>query len=300
MKIVCAAICKNEEHNVLSLIDNLHEYGVHDFYVIDTGSTDNTIALLKSTKKIFVKVKQIQIEPFDFSAAKNSVMDILPNDADFVLHLDFDERIKNWPSLMIKGHGYSCLRKEVLYDMISTHMLRLTPRLGWNWTHPIHECIIANFPVRYDPNFVIEHHQKPNKDCYENLTEYWYKFDSQRLYPHRLTDLVHNKLYNEYVELFELHGTWNLTGQAEWRVVKNYILSCLAIQHRPKLEYISKLENYPSTSTFYYLSLAYYLIDDRKMSLFWKSRALNNDVNRENQILYYNKNIESLVNKYIS
>ncbi len=295
MKIVCAAICKNEEHNVQGLIENLHQHGIQELCVTDTGSTDRTLELLRDNTLIRVNIKQIAIEPFNFSAAKNTLIELIPADADFVLHLDFDERLQSLPSELDPKMGYSCNRHEKLYNMISCDMPRLTPRSGWWWQHAIHEVLVPEFSIKYAPEFVIEHWQRPGKDCYESLTEYWFPHDPQRLYPHRLTDLIHNQRYQEYIQLFEQYGAWDLTELNLWRAVKNYVISCFYCMKSPRPDFVRLLEKFSSSSNCYYLALAYLTMNDLERAMHIYRIGEHSEFDSDNEKIYYNQNIKTII-----
>ena len=86
MKIVVYAICKNEEKFVNRWVDSMQE--ADEIYVLDTGSTDNTVKLLK---KRGVKVKSKVIKPWRFDVARNESLKMLPKDADICACIDLDE-----------------------------------------------------------------------------------------------------------------------------------------------------------------------------------------------------------------
>lgn len=83
---VCAAlIVKDEERHIANCISSLYN-AVDEIIVVDTGSTDGTIALLKT----FKKVKIIHFEWCDdFSAARNAAFPYIKSD--WVFWVDADE-----------------------------------------------------------------------------------------------------------------------------------------------------------------------------------------------------------------
>ena len=70
MKICVYAICKNEEKNIPLWQESMSE--ADDIYVLDTGSTDNSVKLLKS---LGVHVKKEIINPFRFDVARNKSLE---------------------------------------------------------------------------------------------------------------------------------------------------------------------------------------------------------------------------------
>ena len=89
MKKICVyAISKNEEKFVDRFMDAIGEEC--PVYVLDTGSTDNTVEMLKKrgafvTKKI--------INPWRFDVARNESLKLIPDDVDICICLDLDEVI---------------------------------------------------------------------------------------------------------------------------------------------------------------------------------------------------------------
>jgi glycosyltransferase involved in cell wall biosynthesis len=292
MKIICVAICKNEEGNIPAFLENLSSFGITELCVVDTGSTDRSIQLFKDSKEVKVNLKHVVIEPFSFADARNNLIDMIPPDADFTLHLDLDERIKSMPTDLEKGMGYSGDREEVLYGMVSKGMHRLTPPAGWKWQYPIHEHMYPEFYVAYKDDFIISHYQKPDKDCYESLTELYFDSDPKRLYFYRLTDLIHNSKCKEFAELFKKYGTWELNGQQRWLAVKNYQMSLLNIGRKADPEFFNILIEANSSSSWYYLFLCYDSINEYDTARVYFNEAENNKFPEENETKFFNSNIK--------
>ena len=85
-KIVVYAISKNEEKFVNRWVESMSE--ADDIYVLDTGSTDKTVSLLKD---LGVHVKQETISPWRFDVARNMSLDMIPDDVDICVCTDLDE-----------------------------------------------------------------------------------------------------------------------------------------------------------------------------------------------------------------
>src|SRR5574344_951419 len=86
MKIAVYAISKNEENFVDRWYQSMRE--ADNIYVLDTGSTDNTVNFLKD-KGVIVKEKIIN--PWRFDVARNESMNMIPNDVDICVCTDLDE-----------------------------------------------------------------------------------------------------------------------------------------------------------------------------------------------------------------
>ena len=85
-KICVYAISKNEEKFVKRWYESMKE--ADEIYVLDTGSTDNTVNILKSLN---VKVIEKEIKPWRFDVARNESLNLLPKDTDICICTDLDE-----------------------------------------------------------------------------------------------------------------------------------------------------------------------------------------------------------------
>lgn len=91
MKVTLYAICKNEEKNVHNFIEQSSKF--YDTVVVDTGSTDNTVSLLKEAGiKVFEHPQSR--ENFDFSIARNYALSYV--ETDWCFSLDFNEEIDDF------------------------------------------------------------------------------------------------------------------------------------------------------------------------------------------------------------
>ena len=91
-KIYVYAICKNEEKHINRWVDSMKE--ADGIYVLDTGSTDNSVKLLK---ELGVNVTTINYSNFKFDEARNDSLALVPMDADICVCTDLDEVFnKNW------------------------------------------------------------------------------------------------------------------------------------------------------------------------------------------------------------
>ena len=76
MKIVVYAICKNESKFIKRWYDSMKE--ADSIYVLDTGSTDDSVKILKS---LGVNVKTHKFKSFRFDEARNMALSMTPDDA---------------------------------------------------------------------------------------------------------------------------------------------------------------------------------------------------------------------------
>ena len=85
-KVCVYAISKNEEKFVERWMKSMSE--ADEVYVLDTGSTDNTV---KKLKKLGAIVKKEKIIPWRFDVARNKSLSLVPEDCDICVCTDLDE-----------------------------------------------------------------------------------------------------------------------------------------------------------------------------------------------------------------
>ena len=89
-KICVYSICKNEEKFVDRFMDTLEEIKDH-VYILDTGSTDNTIEKFKA-RGAHIKAKKYN--KFAFDKARNDALKLVPEEYDICICLDIDDCIE--------------------------------------------------------------------------------------------------------------------------------------------------------------------------------------------------------------
>lgn len=147
MKIAVYAIAKNEEQHVHRFMDSIN--GEADaVYVLDTGSTDRTVELLRERGAI-VHVKTY--DPWRFDHPRNDSMDLIPEDFDVCVSFDLDEVITpGWRKAI--EDAWTPATTNLHYCYVWSHNADNTPavtfwiskihkRHGVRWLHPVHEII---------------------------------------------------------------------------------------------------------------------------------------------------------------
>ena len=107
-QIVIIMIVKNESHSVHSTLKPLIDAGIKSYYILDTGSTDDTYQILKNmfADNPYAKIDQIDfsyLEHIDFSLMRNTVMDLCRNyfiNANYMLMIDADWILHNVSDLI--------------------------------------------------------------------------------------------------------------------------------------------------------------------------------------------------------
>ena len=106
------AICKNEEKFIKRWYESIKD---SDYIcVLDTGSTDKSVKLLK---ELNIKTKIKKIEPFRFDIARNESLKMIPKDTDICICLDIDEIMnENWKEQLNKIWKPNTNRLEYIYN----------------------------------------------------------------------------------------------------------------------------------------------------------------------------------------
>ena len=126
-KVCVYAICKNEAKFVERWYNSMKEADA--IYVLDTGSTDNTVSLLKKKNII---VKEVNIKPWRFDIARNKSLDLVPEDYDICVCTDLDEVLEE---------GWRKSLEESWQSTTTRCTDKIHKRHGYKWTHPVHEVL---------------------------------------------------------------------------------------------------------------------------------------------------------------
>ena len=145
-KVCVYAICKNEEKFVDKWVKSMSE--ADEIYVLDTGSTDNTVKLLTDLK---VHVKTKIINPWRFDVARNKSLELVPNDTDICVCTDLDEVFEpGWREKLENVWNKNIDRVRYTYNWsfdeygnpATTFMQnKIHHRKGYSWYHPVHEIL---------------------------------------------------------------------------------------------------------------------------------------------------------------
>lgn len=149
MKVCVYAICKNEEKFVSRWVKSMSE--ADEIYVLDTGSTDNTVNFLKSLN-VFVETKNI--DPWRFDVARNESLKMVPEDADICVCTDLDEVFEEgWREKLENAWCDDTTRARYNYNwslddkglpIVNFYIEKIHKRKGYKWTHPVHEILKYN------------------------------------------------------------------------------------------------------------------------------------------------------------
>lgn len=145
-KIVVYAIAKNEEKFVDRWVKSMEE--ADEIYVLDTGSTDNTVLELQKRN---VKVKVEKIDPWRFDVARNLSLKLVPEDTDICICTDLDEVFEiGWRNKLEKvwqegttrlRYNYNWSFDEYGKPAVNFYIEKIHTRKNYKWTHPVHEVL---------------------------------------------------------------------------------------------------------------------------------------------------------------
>jgi len=143
-KFAAYAIAKNEEKNVPRFIDAINACNL-PIYVLDTGSKDKTVSLLKRASAFVTEQK---IEPWRYDVARNAALALVPDDVTHCIRLDLDEEIQKDVYDELFGKALNLTRVNHLFQLdasipesISYHSC-VHSRHDYEWRYAAHELFL--------------------------------------------------------------------------------------------------------------------------------------------------------------
>ena len=246
MKICVYAICKNEEKFIERWYESVKE--ADGIYVLDTGSTDNSVNLLKS---LGVVVRQEIISPWRFDIARNKSLEMIPDDFDICICLDLDEVLNKGWSKTIKSlwkDGLTRLRYVYNWSLdknnqpiISFYGEKIHKRKGFTWVNPVHEILKYKGEEKYlyTDKVIVNHYpdSKKSRSSYLPLLELAVREDphNDRNMHYLGREYMYYGKYEEAISTLERHlnlksATWKDERCASMR----FIARCYMKLNRPR------------------------------------------------------------------
>jgi hypothetical protein len=195
MKIAVYTIAKNETKNVEQFM-NTCKGADYVLVGVDVTSTDDTEFKLR---KNGAKIIPLNIKPWRFDVARNTVLDALPEDIDVCVAIDLDEILTpNWRqvieeewenNLTMLQYPYIYLWKDDQQTIPSLTCAgyKIHDRHAYRWQHAVHENIIISGnkaeKIKFTDKLMVHHHpdlSKPRKynkildDVIENDPDNWW------------------------------------------------------------------------------------------------------------------------------
>ena len=166
MKIAVVSIALNEKAFVERWASSASEA---DYLIIgDTGSTDGTVEL---AKELGITVYNIGIKPWRFDDARNSLLSLIPLDADYVVNLDLDEVLQpGWRAELEKAtttrprykYTWSWVDPEETIPGLQYNGDKIVCRQGYRWVGPVHEVMAADRITETQEFIRLEIHHHPD------------------------------------------------------------------------------------------------------------------------------------------
>ena len=167
VSLALVMMVKNESKRITVSFDSVKKY-VDCFVILDTGSEDNTIDIIKNyCQKENIKLyltEKVFPPPFHFSNARNTVLDYADDKADYLLLLDCNDELKGGEKLrkFINNHngvssGFhvcqewwngTCLDKYYNIRLVKT-------KNDWRYKGAIHEFITSPVIEKIGPSSVL-------------------------------------------------------------------------------------------------------------------------------------------------
>lgn len=314
MKIVVYAICKNEEKFINRWFNSMKE--ADEIYVLDTGSTDNTVSLLK---KLGVNVKVKKINPWRFDVARNESLNMVPLDADLCVCTDLDEVFDNGWREKLEKYAKDATRVQYNYiwsfdkygkPAVNFYYEKIHKRDGYIWVNPVHEVLKCNLDqeklVIID-SITLKHYPDSTKSrsSYLNLLKLAVKEDpkNDRNMHYLGREYMFHGEYNKAIKTLKKHlklktATWDKERCASLRFISRCYRYQRDYTNALKYALLSVSECSNIRESYYETALVYYEVSNFKMCSLYLEAALtiiNNDKIYINEPDCYNGSIEDLL-----
>jgi tetratricopeptide (TPR) repeat protein len=180
LKIAVYTCSLNEEKFVERWVASAQD--ANQLLVLDTGSTDDTVPLLK---RFDVDVHHATIKPWRFDDAKNAALCLLRPDIDVAVQLDMDEVLTpDWRGAIETAWKPDTTRLKYLYvwNWLSDghpdrtfYSDKIAGRYTHRWRNAVHEVLVPTVPetISICDELLIAHHADPDKprDGYLDLLQ---------------------------------------------------------------------------------------------------------------------------------
>lgn len=312
-KICVYAICKNEEQFVERWVKSMNE--ADEIYVLDTGSTDNTVQKLRN---LGVNVVEEKISPWRFDVARNKSLDLVPIDTDICVCTDLDELFEiGWREKLeqnyIEGsrvnYTYNWHINEDGKPDVTFLLNKIHPRLGYVWTHPVHEVLTSLNGENYVniENIVLNHYPDTSKSrgSYLELLELSVEEDplDDRNMHYLGREYMYYKRWDECIDTLKKHlelksATWDLERAASMRYIARSYFNLQKISES-ELWYKNAIKEAPNVREGYVeLAMLYNNIGNYLDSIYYLIKALTikeKDLVYVNEVFCWDSTIDDLL-----
>ena len=280
-KICVYAICKNEEKNLKEWLDSVQD--ADKIFVLDTGSTDQSVEILKNAKEnVVYQIKNYQT--FRFDEARNDSLKMVDEDCDICVCCDIDERfVHNWRSIIEKNWTKETKLLSYRYtwnfnpdgsEGTVFFISKIHSRHDFKWVHPVHEVLhyMGKEPCKTIqlPELKLFHHadNQKSRSSYLPLLELSVKEDPEddRNMHYLGREYMFHKKYDEAIVTLQRHltlksATWNDERAASYRFIGRCQLAKNQIEEA-KNSYLKAISEAPYLREGY-IELAYLLYEQK-------------------------------------
>ena len=237
-KVCVYAITKNESGFIDRWYESVKE--ADKIFILDTGSTDDTIEKFKTKEKVVIR-KEI-INPWRFDVARNKNLDMVDIDTDICICIDLDEVIlPGWRSNLEEVWESNTTRLAYTYNWhldennnpkITYNIEKIHSRKGYRWTHPVHEVLSLTGEIeevkKTTDKIMINHYPDTSKSrgSYLSLLELSVEEspDDDRNMHYLGREYMYYKRYNEAIDTLIKHlnlpkATWKPERAASMRFI---------------------------------------------------------------------------------
>ena len=241
LKICVYAICKNEEKFVNRWVTSMKD--ADEIYVLDTGSTDNTV---KKLEELGVFVTSKTITPWRFDVARNLSLDLVPKDTDICVCTDLDEILESgWRNKLENLWQDDTTRLKYNYNWsfdkygkpeVNFYIEKIHGRNNYQWVNPVHEVLHYNGEsekVITTDEITVNHYpdKEKSRSCYLELLELAVKENpmNDRNTHYLGREYMYYKKWNNCIDTLIKHlnlktATWKDERSASMRfIARSYI-----------------------------------------------------------------------------
>ncbi len=301
MKVCVYAISKNEEKFVERWYESMKE--ADEIYVLDTGSEDNTVKLLKEKG---INVSEEVIIPWRFDVARNKSLDLVPEDTDICVCTDLDEVFNSgWRKILednyVKGSRVNYTYNWHINDKgvadVTFLLNNIHPKENYFWCHPVHEVLTSDKEENIITlkNILLNHYPDSTKSrsSYLPLLELSVKEDPEddRNMHYLGREYMYYGMWEECINTLKKHlnlksAKWNLERAASMRFIAR---SYINLNNLIEAEFWYKLaikESPNSREGYVELGMLYYSEKRWLDSIFYLLKALTI---KEKDLIYINE-----------
>ncbi len=166
-QVALAMMVKNEHLRITVSLDSVKNF-VDSFIILDTGSEDNTISIVKNycnkhNKKLHL-IEQSFPLPLDYATARNVLLDFADDKADFLLLLDCNDELRNGENIrpFVETYKGPAQAFHVCQEWWNGQSLDkyfnirfVKTKYNWRYQDEIHEFIISPEAEKKDAYYLV-------------------------------------------------------------------------------------------------------------------------------------------------